>query len=515
MIRGTTRVLEKRPSVKFNLNASIHNRFDIEVVDAKTGEIKQKAQAFNVICSTLWSHALLSSAGSSSTTSMYFQYIQYGSGTGTPSSTDTALFNKVGYKSAENGVFTSDDENLVYSIRKSISILENEHVGVELTEVGISKAYSSAICTHAMLQDMNGNPISILKTDTDIINIYATVYAHFPEKYRTFSEDNRIMLCNMDQWARHLCGIDNDSYYPKIPALAQLQYTPTSSGGSDPYQTTGGSLTIDYEAKKTTYKYGRFAADKHNLPCGARYIALGTSSVTSGAIGTTMAVIKAPGTSIYNESVGTGDGVTVDFATKFDCPRNVTVKVDGVIADATVSTVPLLYQNMDKYFFEVVMVKGVPTISNRRCGNGSLRGCTTADEENSIYSWSTFYNPYYEYGVTSVYLNASASSTQSLRVLISDDMSSWTELKGNKGRLNIPEECQYFRYWKVQGFTSTDYVSQFYAKDLNGTNIHFDTPPADGAVITIDYDTEVLGKDENHVYDLEFSVTFGDYNPDA
>ena len=29
---------------------------------------------------------------------------------------------------------------------------------------------------HAMLKDMNGNQISIEKTDTDIINIYATVY---------------------------------------------------------------------------------------------------------------------------------------------------------------------------------------------------------------------------------------------------------------------------------------------------------------------------------------------------
>ena len=35
------------------------------------------------------------------------------------------------------------------------------------------------LCTHALLQDMNGNNISIQKTNTDVINIYATVYLHF------------------------------------------------------------------------------------------------------------------------------------------------------------------------------------------------------------------------------------------------------------------------------------------------------------------------------------------------
>lgn len=510
MIKGTRRALEERPSVKANLNASIHNRFDIEVVDAKTGKVKQKAQAFNVICNTLWSYALKTDAGSSNTSSMYFQYIRYGSGAGTPAATDTNLFNQVGYKSAANTVFTEDKENLVYSVRKSISILESEHVGVELTEVGISKNSSSGLCTHAMLQDMNGNPISILKTDTDIINIYATVYAHFPEKYRTFSEDNNIMLANMDQWARHFCGIDNESYYPRVPSQALLHYAPTLSGGNDTFKPVGASVTIDAASRKATYKYNRFTAAYNNLPGGSRYVTVGNAGSTSGYIGTALAVIKTPGTTVHDEAVGTGDGTTVDFATKFDCPKNATVKVDGAAVSARVEPAPTLYQSMNSYFLEIELVNGVPTIAYKYSGS-SLRGATTVDEENESLNWSTYYNPYYEYGIASVYLGAAATSSSSFKVLVSDDLSSWTEIRGSKGRVNVPEACQYFRYWKVRSFTGTDNANSFYAKDLNGTNIHFDTPPADGAVITIDYETETLGKDENHVYDFEFSFTLGEY----
>ena len=47
-IRGQKRTLPQKKEVA--INASIHNRFDIEVVDSQTGEVKQKAQADNVIC---------------------------------------------------------------------------------------------------------------------------------------------------------------------------------------------------------------------------------------------------------------------------------------------------------------------------------------------------------------------------------------------------------------------------------------------------------------------------------
>ena len=40
----------------------------------------------------------------------------------------------------------------------------------------MSSRTGTPLCTHALIKDMNGNPVVITKTDTDIITIYATVY---------------------------------------------------------------------------------------------------------------------------------------------------------------------------------------------------------------------------------------------------------------------------------------------------------------------------------------------------
>ena len=172
MIRGTKRALEKRPSIKANINASIHNRFDIEVVDAKTGEVKQKAQAENVVCDYLWTQMFKKSTSDST---KWFQTILVGDGTGTPSASDTTLFHYLASytPAASDDVYRFDKKGHVASITRKVTILETQLVGNELTEVGISNATSST-CTHAMLtvtdsellaktggivQGMSGSPI--------------------------------------------------------------------------------------------------------------------------------------------------------------------------------------------------------------------------------------------------------------------------------------------------------------------------------------------------------------------
>lgn len=502
MIKGTRRALEKRPSVKANLSASIHNRFDIEVVDAKTGKVKQKAQAFNVICNKLWEYALDSGA------KQYFKYIQYGSGTGTPASTDTALFKRVDGLSASGLTIKINKEYFTGSLQRKITLLETEAVGVEITEVGISESSSSNLCTHAMLQDMNGNQISILKTDTDIINIYATIFVRFPEKHRTFSEYNNIMLCSLTKWVEHLCGYDSNYYYPSVPAYNQLQYSTSVANKSGLYTAGSAGGTVDLPTKTVVYKYSRLPAANNNLPGGARYVSLMTSGVNSDSAGTKLAVVKTAGTKVVGEAVGTGDGVTVDFATKFDCPQNAVVKVDGVVVDAVVEPAPLRYQNMDDYFHEIEVVNGQPVIVDRQCAHNMLVGTREDSNVGSSYKWSTFYNPHYQYGIASYGGDMYDANNE---VYVSDDLVTWHKLtRPYNNRQNVPAEYQYCKYWKILS-DSSYYVYQMYAKDLNGTNIHFATPPAEGAVITIDYDTEVLGKDENHVYDFEFSFTLGEY----
>lgn len=171
-IRGQTRPVpigaEIKPSkTNVQLNASIHNRFDIEVIDAATGEVRQRAQAENVICNNLWGYLGYNA---------WNQYIQYGSGSGTPAATDTALFSFVGSDTPTTVSKVYDAATGVFSLQRKIKLLETTAVGKTITEVGIGYGNNYALCTHAMLTDMNGNQISIAKTATDIINIYTTVF---------------------------------------------------------------------------------------------------------------------------------------------------------------------------------------------------------------------------------------------------------------------------------------------------------------------------------------------------
>lgn len=91
MIRGIKRPMpvQKMDStrvtnVNIPITASIHNRFDIEVVDATTGKIRQQAMAENVICNQLWTRLF--------TPDKYFAYMHFGTGSGTPDIMDTNLF---------------------------------------------------------------------------------------------------------------------------------------------------------------------------------------------------------------------------------------------------------------------------------------------------------------------------------------------------------------------------------------------------------------------------------------
>src|SRR5574344_1778040 len=126
-IRGRTRELTRKVDATVPMN--IHNRFDIEVIDRRTGKIRQRAQAENVICSQLWTRLFAPNT--------YFNYIHYGTGSGTPASADTSLFTFLGYgtPSISDDVYAISLTNCVYSLRRKIQLSEATAAGSTLTEV--------------------------------------------------------------------------------------------------------------------------------------------------------------------------------------------------------------------------------------------------------------------------------------------------------------------------------------------------------------------------------------------
>lgn len=166
-------------------NMILHNRFDVTVMDATTGEVKQKAVGYNVITNQFFTYRL---GDQKRVIADYrlkdlFNCIGVGTGQGVPAVTDTSLFDFLKRK-----LSTTVQEHYAYptSYRTTqIKLEANECIGEHITEVGIFYNTHSSyldrdsyniIMTHAMLQDSEGNPIAIDKTDTDVVLVNATFF---------------------------------------------------------------------------------------------------------------------------------------------------------------------------------------------------------------------------------------------------------------------------------------------------------------------------------------------------
>lgn len=160
---------------------NIHNKFDIVVRDAKTGEQKECYEAYNIVKNYCYDRIL------NDPTSLW-KYIAYGSGTGTPSPTNSTLFNFLGSVPATR-------DSLTYGMPTTVAVFtgriaSNQAVGQLITEIGLAaSSSSSSILTHALIKDSAGNPIAIQKTDQDIIDIYATVYFNLEDLSATYGDN--------------------------------------------------------------------------------------------------------------------------------------------------------------------------------------------------------------------------------------------------------------------------------------------------------------------------------------
>ena len=476
----------------------IHNRFDIEVIDTKTGEVKQQARAFNVICEGLWSQL----------TNGYFKYIGYGSGSGTPSESDTALFNRIASKAVEGGSYKDEIPKGICSRTQYITLEETESVGRTITEVGIYPGSSNDnLCTHAMLEDMNGNPISITKTETDIIKIYATVFAHWNP-----SGENGIFLSPQ---------ANGGSYYNVLDAALGRGWSSYRSSygtqyhsnlcGSKGTTTEGGDVSDrsifmqrDSATKLWTINLGRFATYDGNTPGGFGWVFLYRDEGNYSSYG--FFVIDVRGAyEVKGESVGTGDGETALFSTKFDFPVDAIVRVDGEVQTSGVSVKPYpLSTNPFDYMLAIQ-----PELH-------SGRPCPRADASRLAIRSNVvmyLYNPLHEIG-----LSTWTPPETVARIAFSNDFSNWSEDFSSSA---IPEEYRHSKYIRISStYTGSSASYYFTLGSLNGSfpsevsskNIVFDTPPAAGSVITIDYVTPFVPKDENHVYDLSLQIQLGEYS---
>lgn len=495
MIRGKTVKKQTGRDETQSVEVSIHNRFDIEVLDSKTGRLKQKAAAENVVCNSLWDR--LCSA------KIWNTHIHYGDGSGTPNTEDTSLFGFLGYLTSIVYSYDYDHDNGVYKVTNKAVLDETTAVGKVLTEVGIAYGVSATnLVTHAMLRDMNGNIVSIEKTDTDIVNIYATVFCHFScpkftKVLGTVDGDGRPFPGLLG----HIMGLNampNIRVYPSRGYVFwKLDNNPNVS---ITYKPTQRQIQIDApRASATSWNYG-----------GIKSLFLGYQAVPE----VVFEVEEGDGwynkTLITNEPLGTGDGSTREFSTKIAFAKNPKVKVDGVEVSSEVEyTTP--YAEFLSYFR---MLKAPSSTANLaqfywEKTTSSYKLCRTTFNKAAILEntlWETV-------GVQNVYSNYFDTQT----AYASDDLENWVPITGTSSSgFDIPIEYQNCRYWKfVNTVTSTNNVTLRLTPnaDLPVKNqIRLMEAPPEGAVITADYDAICIGKDENHVFDFSVTFQFNEYN---
>ena len=527
------------------LDINIHNKFDIEVIDAKTGKIKQQAQGFNIVCDNLWNYLCRSNFANKLN---YFKCILYGSGTGTPSVNDVNLFTYEGGKicynnSAGDSSSFSDDgitgceyyKDITHcwiSCKRSIQLSESEAVGVNITEVGIGSkntVNSNALCTHAMLQDMNGNPISILKTNTDIINIYATIYVHWSSNQIDIFKPWYYNNNKAGSFRALICGTQGQGYYIDNYLWSYIPNTAVFGKESSPFYADGNNpildrnqnnlsvtVTSDSATKKIIFTIPRVPVANLNVGgIGSVWLYNFNSyyNVTVPAIQCYMRDLYN-GDNITNEAIGTGDGTTTSFATKFDFPENAKVYINGIEQNTgfTVKSIPCGQNIQLRAYMRYLVTEStdaVNIVDPMKYGDTS-----NIDTKTKHYSRcnTIFRNMLSEIGFATVQV------PNKMQLYGSNDLSNWTliqDFNNSQVTVTLDSTTGFFKYYKTIQDPSISNV-RFTLFTLNSTDfkaIVFDIPPASGDVITADYHTPYIAKDENHVLDITLTLQFGEYNP--
>ncbi len=289
-------------------NVNIHNRFDVHIDNIETGE-HRKFVGYNIILDQMWTRLCNGYS--------YFGCIHFGSGVGTPTPDRTSLFNYLGSKSAETEEIIKALP--VSSWKRKIVLSPEEFVGATISEVGIGYASGTmTLVTHAMLKDAEGNPISFEKTSTDIVTIYATVFASLVDsplvKLINLPTNNALLNYLLGS------GFPSGTFY----LLPGEGYGPSLGSASVNY------WSADVPNKKRISYVARFDTDTGNgHVMGLELRNLFRVAFPADGI--------FEGQHYTNVPIGTGDGVTKRFTipSKNIDSGTLVVKVDGVATTVT------------------------------------------------------------------------------------------------------------------------------------------------------------------------------------
>ena len=289
---------------------SIKNEYVLELYD-KDGMLKDKAYAYNLVTDYFWARAF--NTGSN----WYpFSWLRIGTGTGTPSTSDTRLFRVLTEVEA-----TCTDVKYAYptstATYTATFAASSSYTGT-ITEVGFNRMnYDSALYTHALLQDSEGNPITINKTDTDTLIVTAKVHC-------TVSASDDLSLVSAGSFIgfTRTFNVASECLKPAAYLLSASPYSPLYS-----------ALIVNSSTASASSSTRSFTSSTQRIGKGT-----GNGCYVNAVYVDGFGKAQLPNESIFPAYelqpmlVGTGDGST----TEFKCPipdfveNTETITVDGV-----------------------------------------------------------------------------------------------------------------------------------------------------------------------------------------
>ena len=469
-------LIHYRGVVILNLKAgvSIHNKFEIEVRNKDTGELKQKGYAYNIVLNTMWSRLI--------NFQTYFTNIHFGTGSGTLTPSRTTLFTWLGQK-------TAIDVELIKAIpisswKRSIVLNPEEFVGSTLTEVGIAHSpTASTLVTHALIEDSEGNPISIIKTAVDIVTIHATIFCTF-----TTQDSNNIKFVSMpnsNPLVNYLIGgttFPIVRYYAgsadgEIHNIDRVVCSESLGQSSDVAAANWVRDAVNRRATTPALRFGTTAGNGHVMEIG-----LG-SNITAGVFKSLLPIENVfTGQPYTGVAVGSGNGIQTTFLLPSRNLRQNTInmRLNGVLTTNYLSEVVMSLLNF-KFLNPVIL----PT--------GWGHGTAFSPDSNYLsvaHDTSPFVTIYKRSGDTFTKLDNPAILPTGL----------------GYGTAFSPDSS----YLSVAHGTSP-FVTIYDCKKRT-TQIVFNSPPANGVSVTAEYTTEGIHKTDQYVIDCAVTIQYGEVN---
>lgn len=532
------------------MHAKLSGQYHLIMRNVHTGEIKADVTVHNLITNNGLKMATVGAERRP------INEIVVGSGTGTPAITDTALFHQLWYKTEQSNAVNIVSVDTIKLTRTFIFEASPTYVG-SITEVGLRINYTGTLFSHAMISDAEGHTMAIEKTEDDELTIITEItcslsnellnYHSVLNRYMDASENKS--LCNLLCLTVKDGGLVVGSYDSKT--LYGIEFL---GGGFMPYGLFADSkafidrswvdatrsvrfhdsLRLTAKSKPGYFKYAKL------IPYASR-----SSGRDRSAHGYLFDLTEAggawPGKDISNIRVGVGDGSTQDFKIPINyfkentdtiyvngtaLTRNVDYIIDNASNSDALSTLSIV--DMESTYQGTESMAGNPLFANFEYMTGS----TTASLDKTRFAYQFTSNAplnitlpearfadffrmhlrfYYTTGIRLFYSTDGEEYTQASEFLFDTPVTGWAART-----ITMPFTGVIAKYWRItlipygsgvatiqRDSTANEPVQPFLGHSVP-YGLHFNTPPAADAIITMDCHLDIPYLSENFALSATF-----------